>query len=65
MIFLGIAFGYWGFGKLVFYLLTLQFYGTMMETTLTAAMDGTIEAVRCAIGDMVQEGADLVDIKGE
>jgi len=36
MVFLGIAFGYWGFGQLVFYLLTLQFYGTMMETTLTA-----------------------------
>ena len=36
MIFLGTAFGYWGFGKLVFYLLTLQFYGTMMETTLTS-----------------------------
>lgn len=36
LIFLGLAFGYWGFGKLVFYLLTLQFYGTMMEQTLTA-----------------------------
>jgi tripartite ATP-independent transporter DctM subunit len=36
LIFLGITFGYWGFGKLVFFLLTLQFYGTMMENTLTA-----------------------------
>ncbi len=36
LIFLGIAFGYWGFGKLVFYLMTLQFNGTMMEQTLAA-----------------------------
>ncbi len=36
LIFLGITFGYWGFGDLVFYLLTLQFYGTMMEQTLAA-----------------------------
>ena len=36
LIFLGITFGYWGFGQLVFFLLTLQFYGTMMENTLTA-----------------------------
>lgn len=36
LIFLGIAFGYWGFGQLVFFLLTLQFYATMMENTLTA-----------------------------
>ncbi len=36
LIFLGLTFGYWGFGKLVFFLLTLQFYGTMMESTLTA-----------------------------
>jgi len=36
LLFLGIAFGYWGFGKLVFYLLTLQFNGTMMEQTLAA-----------------------------
>ena len=26
LIFLGITFGYWGFGQLVFFLLTLQFY---------------------------------------
>ncbi|HVL59429.1 MAG TPA: TRAP transporter large permease subunit [Burkholderiaceae bacterium] len=36
LIFLGIGFGYWGFGDLVFYLLTLQFYGSMMEQTLAA-----------------------------
>jgi tripartite ATP-independent transporter DctM subunit len=36
LIFLGIAFGYWGFGELVFYLLTLQFNATMMEQTLAA-----------------------------
>lgn len=36
LIFLGIAFGYWGFGELVFYLMTLQFNSTMMEQTLAA-----------------------------
>ncbi|HEX5612577.1 MAG TPA: TRAP transporter large permease subunit [Burkholderiales bacterium] len=36
LIFLGIVFGYWGFGQLVFYLLTLQFNATMMEQTLAA-----------------------------
>ena len=36
LIFLGIAFGYWGFGPLVFYQLTLLFYSTMMEQTLAA-----------------------------
>ena len=36
LIFLGIAFGYWGFGSLVFYQLTLLFYSTMMEQTLAA-----------------------------
>ncbi len=36
LIFLGIAFGYWGFGELVFYLMTLQFNATMMEQTLAA-----------------------------
>ena len=36
LIFLGISFGYWGFGELVFYQMTLQFYSTMMEHTLTA-----------------------------
>jgi tripartite ATP-independent transporter DctM subunit len=36
LIFLGVAFGYWGFGELVFYLMTLQFNGTMMEQTLAA-----------------------------
>ena len=36
LIFLGLIFGYWGFGKLVFYLLTLQFNASMMEQTLAA-----------------------------
>ncbi len=36
LIFLGIVFGYWGFGQLVFYQLTLLFYSTMMEQTLAA-----------------------------
>jgi len=36
LIFLGMVFGYWGFGELVFYLETLQFSGAMMEQTLSA-----------------------------
>jgi tripartite ATP-independent transporter DctM subunit len=36
LIFLGIVFGYWGFGKLVFYLMTLQFNMIMTESTLAA-----------------------------
>jgi len=36
LIFLGIVFGYWGFGKLVFYLMTLQFNMIMTESTLVA-----------------------------
>ena len=36
LIFLGLIFGYWGFGELVFYLLTLQFNASMMEQTLAA-----------------------------
>jgi tripartite ATP-independent transporter DctM subunit len=36
LIFLGLVFGYWGFGDLVFYLLTLKFNETMMEQTLAA-----------------------------
>ncbi|MCL4765599.1 MAG: TRAP transporter large permease subunit [Hyphomicrobiaceae bacterium] len=36
LLFLGIVFGYFGFGNLVFYLLTLQFNATMMEQTLAA-----------------------------
>jgi tripartite ATP-independent transporter DctM subunit len=36
LVFLGLVFGYLGFGQLVFYLLTLQFYNTMMEQTLAA-----------------------------
>ena len=34
LIFLGLVFGYWGFGKLVFYLMTLQFNMIMTESTL-------------------------------
>lgn len=36
LIFLGVVFGYWGFGELVFYLMTLQFSGAMLEQTLSA-----------------------------
>jgi len=36
LIFLGFVFGYLGFGKLVFYLMTLQFYSVMTEQTLAA-----------------------------
>lgn len=36
LIFLGMAFGFWGFGKLVFYLMTFQFSGVMLEQTLAA-----------------------------
>ena len=36
LIFLGLVFGYWGFGDLVFYLMTLQFNASMMEQTLAA-----------------------------
>ncbi len=36
LIFLGLVFGYLGFGKLVFYLMTLQFSSVMLEQTLAA-----------------------------
>jgi len=36
LIFLGFVFGYLGFGKLVFYLMTLQFSMVMTEQTLAA-----------------------------
>jgi tripartite ATP-independent transporter DctM subunit len=36
LLFLAIVFGYWGFGDLVFYLMTLTFNSTMMEQTLTS-----------------------------
>ena len=36
LIFLGMVFGLWGFGKLVFYLMTFQFSGVMLEQTLAA-----------------------------
>ena len=34
--FLGMSFGLWGFGELVFYLMTFQFSGVMLEQTLAA-----------------------------
>ncbi len=33
-----------------------------MELTLSAATDGTVAAVRCATGDMVEEGRELVEV---
>lgn len=36
LIFLGMAFGMWGFGQLVFYLMTFQFSAVMLEQTLAA-----------------------------
>ena len=36
LVFLGVVFGYIGFGKVVFYLMTYQFFGTMTETLLAA-----------------------------
>ncbi len=36
LIFLGMVFGLWGFGNLVFYLMTFQFSGVMLEQTLAA-----------------------------
>lgn len=36
LIFLGMIFGFWGFGELVFYLMTLQFSSVMLEQTLAA-----------------------------
>ncbi len=36
LIFLGMVFGLWGFGELVFYLMTFQFSGVMLEQTLAA-----------------------------
>lgn len=41
LIFLGMVFGLWGCGELVFYLMTLQFSSVMLEQTLAA---GTITA---------------------
>jgi TRAP-type mannitol/chloroaromatic compound transport system permease large subunit len=41
LIFLGMVFGLWGFGELLFYLMTLQFSSVMLEQTLAA---GTITA---------------------
>ncbi|MCH9705459.1 MAG: TRAP transporter large permease subunit [Proteobacteria bacterium] len=36
LIFLGLVFGYWGFGHVVFYLMTFQFNNVMLEQTLAA-----------------------------
>ncbi len=36
LIFLGFVFGFLGFGQVVFYLMTFQFYSVMMEQTLAA-----------------------------
>lgn len=36
LIFLGMVFGLWGFGELVFYLMTFQFSAVMLEQTLAA-----------------------------
>lgn len=36
LIFLGLLFGYWGFGQVVFYLMTFQFNNVMLEQTLAA-----------------------------
>ena len=36
-----------------------------MELTLTAPDDGTVCAVHCTVGDMVEEGRDLVDFSGD
>ena len=36
LVFLGFVFGYIGFGKVVFYLMTFQFYSVMTEQTLAA-----------------------------
>ena len=36
LIFLGLVFGYWGFGQVVFYLMTFQFNNVMLEQTLAA-----------------------------
>ena len=36
LIFLGVVFGYFGFGDLVFYLMTFQFSGSMLEQALAA-----------------------------
>jgi 3-methylcrotonyl-CoA carboxylase alpha subunit len=33
-----------------------------MEHTITAPADGVIEAVRFAVGDLVEEGAELISL---
>jgi 3-methylcrotonyl-CoA carboxylase alpha subunit len=34
-----------------------------MEISLSAALDGTVATVRCAVGEMVEEGVELVEIQ--
>jgi 3-methylcrotonyl-CoA carboxylase alpha subunit len=34
-----------------------------MEISLSASLDGTVAAVRCAVGEMVEEGVELVEIQ--
>jgi 3-methylcrotonyl-CoA carboxylase alpha subunit len=36
-----------------------------MEHTITAPADGTVEAVHYAAGDLVEEGADLIDFAAD
>jgi 3-methylcrotonyl-CoA carboxylase alpha subunit len=33
-----------------------------MELSLTAARDGTVQALRCTVGDMVEEGRELIEL---
>ena len=35
-----------------------------MEHTIAAPRDGTVEAVRYAVGDLVEEGVELIVIEG-
>jgi 3-methylcrotonyl-CoA carboxylase alpha subunit len=36
-----------------------------MELTLAAAADGIVAAVRCTVGEMVEEGRELVELAAE
>ena len=33
-----------------------------MEHTIAAPRDGVVAAVRCAVGELVEEGAELIDL---
>ena len=46
LIFLGLVFGYWGFGKLVFYLMTLQFNMIMTCLLYTSPSPRDVEESR-------------------